>query len=621
MNFNNFLKNSKTILLIIIISQILLCYFAFYDIISYPNKYIFHSIYDGLKNYYVVISYLQQDIGKDILLFNGFNYPFGENIFYIDNTPIFSLFYKYLIMYNIADQSNAIYHFNLFLVFCIVLSSVVTYKIVSNFSQNRFVLIFSSVSIPWICQQINRLSIGHFNLSISLYILLGIYFCIKIYKKNNAYKSYYKELIYLYILFIVSAFTHFYYFPILLFFIGLFFLINYIDKIISKSNDTINYILKTSFTLVLSTVSIYLIITFFDTQYNERIPITNGYDWQPWKLNFHALFNPNDYNNAKFLFSSAKLVPLESNAYLGAGTLYLLFTVLILFFIKKERLHIKEYIKNSKYSRLLGYLLLSTFICFLISMGNSYYFENNEYFFTNYLNPLFYLADILPIIKQFRCLARFSWPFILIIQLGLVYIASYLLTKNNYFKTFTYLFIFLNFYNAIDAVNYYHNHFYENPFYKGNLTNETKEILENIDTTRYQAILTIPFYHSGSEDYSITIDPDDEFAKSSMQLAYFCKLPLISSKLGRTSIRDTKSLFEIYTAGRIPIGVKKKLSSKPILVYVDKAYYNGTKNWPINEREPANTALKNGINLINSENCTKIYQKGDLELYEMKIIN
>ncbi len=133
----------------------------------------------------------------------------------------------------------------------------------------------------------------------------------------------------------------------------------------------------------------------------------------------------------------------------------------------------------------------------------------------------------------------------------------------------------------------------------------------------YQAILTIPFYHSGSEDYNYTIDPDDEFARSTMQLAHFTSLPLISSKMGRTSIVQTKALFDIYLQKKILDYLTTKFNSKKILIYVDKSYESAINNWPKNEREPALTVYKTGIDLINGPNCVKIYEFGNIELYEM----
>ncbi len=467
--------NSKITLISILIIQFLLCYYAFFDILTYPNKYIFNSIYDGLKNYYVLNSYVNGKNVGDFLQFTGYNYPFGENVFFIDNTPIFSIPYKFLVSNGIIDSSNLIYHYNLFLISCVFLSSLIAYKIVRKFTNNPIVLILTSISVPWICQQINRLSLGHFNLSISLYLLLCFLILINIYQKNKKQLPYFLELVYLYLLVLISSFTHFYYFPILLFLSSSFFILSIIQKFYLNSIDKFKYTFYTFITLIFSASTFYFSLNYYDLNATERLSSANGYNWIEWKLNIHALISPNVYNNIKFIFSSAKIVPMESHAFLGAGTLYLIFVTAILLAIKKQRIELVQFLKSKTEFNLVILLLLSTLICLLISIGPDYYFNNNEYYFTNYLNPFFYLIEYIPIIEQFRCLSRFSWSFILFMQLFIAVISSYFIDKNNILKYLTIVFLLFNFSNAMDTVKFYHQNYYTNPFYKGNVMKRLKK--------------------------------------------------------------------------------------------------------------------------------------------------
>ncbi len=614
--------NSRITILSILVIQFLLCYYAFYDILTYPNKYIFNSIYDGLKNYYVLTSYVNNEVIGDFLHFTGYNYPYGENIFFIDNTPIFSIFYKFLVSNHIINSANLIYHYNLFFIICVFLSSLVSYKIVKKFSSNNLIIALVSLSTPWICQQINRLALGHFNLSISLYLLLCVLILINIYQNNKLGKNYFKNLLFLYVLIIISSFTHFYYFPILFFFSSSFFLLHFIQKFYTNTSDKLMYLFSSTLTLLISAFTVYYTINYFDVYASERLPSANGYNWIEWKLNIHAFLSPNVYNNIKYIVSSAKHVPLESNAYLGSGTLYILTTIVLMFLYTNQRKLFIQYVRTKTDINILIILFISTIICLLISIGPDYSFNDNEYYLTNYLNPFFYIVDFFPIVEQFRCLARFSWPFVLVLQLSVVIFAGYLYDKNNILKYLTIVFLLFNFSNALDTVKFYHQNYFANPLYEGNTTIEFQKMLDTIKNRNenYQAILTIPFYHSGSEDYNYTIDPNDDFATSTMQLAHFTSLPLISSKMGRTSINQTKALFNIYLKKDFPPQTKEKLNSNKILIYVDRAYESGKKNWPINEREPALTAHNTRNELLKSKNCTKIYQFGDIELYEMVII-
>lgn len=614
-------KTNKLTFYLIVFIQFLLCYYAFYNFINFPNKYVFNSVYDGIKNYYVVASYIQQNAELGLKNFYGFNYPYGDTIFFTDNSPIFSITYKLLAYINIVDGNNVIYYYNLFFVLCTFLSSIITYKIIKRFISNQYFIFAISVSTPWICQQINRLSQGHFNLSISLYLLISILLLLNIYDKYLENKSNLKNFFYLYILIIISSFTHLYYFPIIIFTSTIFLGILSIEYYFQKTNKRFEFGIDSVICITVSVITVYSILILFDNHASERLPAAQGYNWTEWKFNFFTLIRPYDYINVKYLITSTRRIPFESYSYLGTGTLYILTLVFIMLFIKSERVKLIEYLKNHKYAKFLLYFSIAGFICFIISIGSDYYFMNSEYYFTNYLNPFYYLVDIIPILKQFRCLARFSWPLILFIQLFIALLLNFLYNQNRFLKFFAILFVTLNLANAYESARYLHKNIYLNPLNRSNLSEDFNQIINFVDSTKseYQAIITIPFFHAGSENYDYTIDPEDNFSTNAMQLSYFTELPLMSSKMGRTSFEQTKNLFDIYLQKKIPEDILNRLNDKKILVYVDNGFYNGNKTWPEVQKEPASTTIKTGKDILEALECKKIYSKKDIELYEVTI--
>ena len=115
--------------------------------------------------------------------------------------------------------------------------------------------------------------------------------------------------------------------------------------------------------------------------------------------------------------------------------------------------------------------------------------------------------------------------------------------------------------------------------YQNYLTNESfieemKSITKSIDFSKYQAILPIPYYHVGSENYDYTIDPDESFCTLTMQLSLMSNLPLMSSKMSRTAEYQVKEFFKLFLSEDLPHDLLKHLSDKPILVLYNKEVHN-----------------------------------------------
>ncbi len=57
---------------------------------------------DGMKNYFTYLYHIKYD--STFWVFEGMNYPFGENIVFTDNQPLLSNIVKWI--YNITPMSN-----------------------------------------------------------------------------------------------------------------------------------------------------------------------------------------------------------------------------------------------------------------------------------------------------------------------------------------------------------------------------------------------------------------------------------------------------------------------------------------------------------------------------------
>jgi len=610
--------------------QIVLLFIGFNKFFIHPNEFLLNNVFDGLKNYFTYHTFLREDLKDVYFKYNNMNYPYGEYVFYTDATPLLSVPLKF-ISKNIIDLSNHTFLiYNLFFILGILLTTLLTYKILRFFIENIYLLFILSISLPWINPQITRFMPGHCNLSLAWIILLGIYLLLKIWssyqeEKENTFKLFlYASLLSLHI--ILSSFIHLYYLPIVglmvLFFMGFWGLTHYQKplrglKIVGLSLGIVG----------IAFVVVITLIKGIDSYYVLRKVKAEGYDWENWKLTFSALFTHYDWNSLRFPVAYNKKINYESYAYLGGFALYGLLGIgLMKLFFKEQAISLKAIFREQKQGKLLFILGLMALFCLLVSLGEVYYFLDNTYYFYNYLNPLYIGKKIVPRLAQFRCLGRFSWPFFWIFNIIIAIIIDHYWKKSklkkegktpniNYFiQIFIAGLFILSIADTHDFVKKMNRHYFVNSLVEIETTSEIRNLAKDIDFQDYQAILPIPFYHVGSENYEYTIDPQDKFCTQTYQLSIESKLPLMSSKMSRTAVNQAKELMGIFLEGKASENLKMKLNNKPILVIFNADLFGDDIKRPASET--AKRAYNNGQDLVKDLNMELLVEKDYLSLYK-----
>ena len=95
--------------------------------------------------------------------------------------------------------------------------------------------------------------------------------------------------------------------------------------------------------------------------------------------------------------------------------------------------------------------------------------------------------------------------------------------------------------------------------------------LPPINFNAYQAILPIPYYCSGSQDYEYTIDPDPDWFLFNMLLSLRSKLPLMSYIVTRAPVQHNIDLLNMVALDSISTDLASRLNKQPILVAVNKS--------------------------------------------------
>lgn len=594
---------------IVLVVQLMLLLFTFKHFFLHPNQFVFQDRYDGLKNYFTYQSYLEQDnLSDGALLYKMMNYPYGDLIYYTDNSPPLALFIKGLDRIGLPVKENGIGIYNLLLIFQILALSLLLYYTLKRLLKSEWLIILLSISLPWINPQFQRLGNGHFSLSLAILTVGVIYLCICLWQ-SKARRQMILNGAKLTGLMLLAALFHFYYLPIYLFFTG-FFLLFWIYR----NRNELKTALPISGGIVLLTSLIFFsFVRLTDIYYEEREAAPTGYDWDAWNMRIEALVQSYDYMIVPFPAATGIEIHYESKAFLGSFSLWTFVLIILSFPFWKGKVDVKD-----------RHLLLALFICGLICMftamgHHAQLFGKSR---TNYFSAFLYLSKISESFKQFRCMSRFNWPFFWCFNFSVAIILDSLLNASTLqmksvvrYAVICFCSVFL-FIDAYSIINYTSKLELNNPLYFQDTGHELYLASQSIQTEDYQAILPIPYYHEGSEsDYSIGLE--DSYTMSTFQFSTLTSLPLMSCKMSRTSKVQAESFFDLL-AGELDPNLKNSLDDKPILVFVSKNYMDMYSNFEFRNEQLA--VIKDGIsNLDKVSSLEHLGTYGSIELYKLEL--
>ncbi len=525
--------------------------FFYNRIIFNPNSALLNDKGDAIKNYYTYKYYI--DKNKSFVDFNGMNYPYGENFIFTDSQPPLSFTLKLFsnLFPSIKNIDIAIMHLFIFLSF--IFSIFLFFKIFEFYKLNFFFSIIGAWAIVLLSPQFMRIY-GHYSLSYLFVYPLVLYFLIN---TKNSLKS--NTIIFATTVF--GFFMHPYMGLSLFLFTSL---TGFFKFIFTKKYTIKQFAINFSLQSLLPILIFYIVLIFIDTHTNRSTNPAGLYYYHSYlKTIFIASFEPVKSLYKTFITFNEQ--PFEGIAYIGI--IANLSILLITFFLIKK-LFIKKFIIPIDKTLLL--FLFSAFLLLLFSFGVPHVYGFPK------------LLDIIPNLRQFRGLGRFSWFFYYIINIIAVIILHYFYTKYSTKKLISYLFIFLLVVFFSESIFFQKSNTKQELNFnnKFNLTidNNLKNAVNLINIKNYQAIIPLPFYHLGSEDFGIT--GSHESVKNSMLLSYHLNLPILGSMGSRTSINETKKSLSIL----LPNFYKKSIindipNKKDFLIVLSKGDKTNEENF------------------------------------------
>ena len=457
--------------------------YLFYPILLHPNSYLFGNSGDGLKNYFTFTYYIQNN--HSWTNFEGMNYPFGESIFYTDGHPLLAVIIKSIGYIFPSINFYGVGILNILLLGSLVVTVLFLYKIIRHFSIHPTIALFGAFAITLLSPQNGRLA-GHYALAYSCAIPMLIYFVILYSEKINCLKN---GLI-IGLICLVFFMTHAYLGIICSGLVLLMALTLFLKQLIKKGTY------QHSMWLFLS--GILPLLLFYSCVKLTDIHV--GRTTNPWGIyenhaELSTVFIPYITENMIRVFPFLEGIdqPWEGRAYIGLGTTILLISLLIRFVYIKltpKKSH-QKFIPTS-----FIFLLVSSAVLLLFALFIPFRFGYDD------------LLEKLAIVKQFRAIGRFTWPFYFVATLLFIIVGGKLYThfvgiqklKTAYFIGF--IFPFLLFFEG-------HDPFVEKAMMlskKKNVFSTDNEIrlFSTIQKQQYQAILTLPFYSFGSENLVIS---------------------------------------------------------------------------------------------------------------------
>ena len=503
-DFLRYLRSVSAILLPLII-----LWFFFGNILSDPGNYFFASGGDGLKSYYGTYYHLKYD--KHLIHSASQNYPNGESVFYGDSQPLISNFLILLKKLGFDFSEDLIAILNLVMLLSIAAGAYVLYFLLRRLGLPYFYSLIAAVIIAFLSPQLDRMG-GHFSLSYVLMIPLFLLFFHRFFLKPNL-----KDSVLIGLIVLTGLALHAYYFA----FFGLV-IILYLLSLVFNKQRTIKIFPDIFIHLVIQIVLPYLIIELLNYGYHSD---RTSYPWGFFnsKAFFESVFLPNGKPYASFI--NIHYLNWEGIAFIGM-------VAVVGFFVGIDN-YFRHYFKNtpSKFhsdpfiSTLLWISLLALFFSF------TFPFSWGLEWLWNYMGPL----------KQFRASGRFAWLFYYTINIAVFYSLWKWYEES---RKIHYLIILIfglgwgcydAFLNVRGRENMLKN---EIPELTGKIGgNSNLKWMEKVKASDFQAIISLPYYHIGSEAY--WLDGSANSAKNAFIASWKTGLPVCNVMLSRTSIKQT----------------------------------------------------------------------------------
>ncbi|HLO38541.1 MAG TPA: hypothetical protein VK173_08625 [Lacibacter sp.] len=497
---------------------------------------------DGLKNYFAVTYYLQHNTG---LHFTGMNYPFGEHLSFADGQPGLALPYKWisylfpsLRMYGIGLTNAAV-------LLGIIIAPYFLYKILKRFEVTDALAFPAALLICFLSPQFFRIE-GHYALSYPFFFCAAWYLFLVAEEKQSIRST---TLLIVFITWI--GLLHFYLAAIVALFLAAY---NLPALFFNRKTTSLKQQLLRWAPVLVPIVLLQLFMLTDSVPDRPNKPWGFFYATSDWSSVFLPHIVDLFGNPVKPLFDRY----WEGFAYIGIAA-----NLFCVAFIIHHIIHFLTPGKTTSLFTTQQYLFLTSAVLLLLfSMSIPFKWGLESWF------------DRLPMLRQFRAPGRFAWPFYYVAGvLAVVYFSQLLksTSKPIFKKIVTTVIVLIGLVWAAECVYRMKDRNalaqrsvgYYRIIAEQNISDLLKKSGHYAD--EFQAILTLPYFHVGSEKFSMSNGLSEIHAmKASLQTG----LPLMNVMMSRTSLEQSKLLMQFFSDSLIEKKIIPLLDKKPLLILV-----------------------------------------------------
>jgi len=532
---------------ILILVSTLLLFTGFPDVLTHPNGVLMSDDLDAFKSYFNFSYYLRYGEGFKL---DAVNYPYGDLLFYVNSHPIYQWIISWFepVFPSIVDYGPAIINLSMFI--SIALAPIFIFKILRHFSLPVWYAIVMALLIQFSYPQMRRI-FGHFEMVFALSFPIYWYYliCFLESKKKHGFAvilifwNLFVGLIGAYLVAINSVFS-----------IAIGLALFYRNR--ANIRSFLPKGLYVFFISLLPLVVIKLLVGWLD--WVDDRP-TNPWGFYNFYASPESLLQPYYF---KDIFGIEFKTIFEGEAYLGLPAL--IFCLTLLFVIIKSWIT-KRPIPFGRFFpfRELNIYLAGALIVLIYAMCLPFRWG------------LDFIPDTFPILKQFRSLGRFSWPFFYVFT---VFIAVYIYSLYRYFrksenKTRVKLLFaaILVIWVAESSYLYWDIFRIERPENELLAVDDEQviDILKSADKEPedFQALLSLPFLSTNGD--KLIFWGNDSALKGAMAISYHTALPIIQSVSPRLSFSKSLSSIQFLSDKKIRKVRLDDMTSEPILVVFD----------------------------------------------------
>lgn len=536
-------------------------------VFQYPNSILYSKGGDAQKSYFNFAYYLKYDDG---IRHDGINYPYGDHLQYINSHPLYVQLVKFVDkhIYPLADHGVAILNLTMLALFLLALPFI--FLILRHYSLPRWYAGIISLILLFLSPQFDRIH-GHFEMVYAVFLPMYWYFLIR--WRQGKKRTLWSALLILAAL--IGGFTSAYF---VAFYTIMLLGVLFVELWNHRKN--ISEYWKTGLYLFLVAVIPLIVVKGLvsATDWVSDRP-NNPYGFYVYHANFLSIFLPPGSLLKNILGNTINMdYQWEGRAYVGLPATILAASMFITGFynlISKK----KSSWKFFKPTKKIEVFFYSSILVLLFSMCIPF-----KYGFD-------WLLDVLPPVKQFRALGRFTWIFYYVFTAytaWFIYRLFRLLKIRKLPVVATVLLVFTIGYWAIDAgINIKRSTrglLNKNDKFEADDSEYLARFQEaKVNPDEFQAIFFLPFASTCGD--KLLFEHSLNGFSDAMKCAYHTGLPLVQSFSPRLSYSQALSSIQMLADPAIEKTRLHDMNQKPLLLVRSKEKLNEREQWLQNQAE------------------------------------